>query len=193
MQDIDGLFGKYAIRNGVPYYPMTAEELAVAKDKNELEKKKKEKVAPVTWEDLAAIGSQAAASKQLPVEASNIYLVCCSCQQSAEGINNTLLEDYKGNVAVLRAPTLLDLIGPTWQSFPLFHEVHARSIAVSLLAPCTDWYCYVCSCTSSSSNSSSRRSKSCNTSTRKSSNELVVLFNIKSKLLHYRPLSELSV
>ena len=153
MQDMDGLFGMYSIRNGVPYYPTTAAELAAMKaKKKEQEKKKKkkeeeDKIAMVTFNELAAMPMERPSAKQLLVQASNIYLVCCSCQPSAKGINGTLRQKYKDKVAVLRAPDVMELIGPMWQTFPLFYEVRWCELdhIFSLLAPCTYWWLYLCS------------------------------------------------
>jgi len=136
MQDMDALFGWYSIRNGKPYYPVTTKE----PDAMQLKKKKKTAIMPSN--ELDAMPMEQPSAKQLPVEASNIYLVCCSCQPSAEDINGSL-SDYKEKVAVLRAPEVMTLIGPTWRTFPLFYEVrwceldHISRISHTVLTGCT--------------------------------------------------------
>jgi len=144
MQDMDRLFGRYSIRNGKPYYPRTTAELELMK----LKKEQEEKIELVSLSELAAKPMEAPSAKQLPVEASNIYLVCCSCQPSAKDINEKLSSEYKKKVGVLRAPNLMELIGPTWRTFPLFYKVRWCELdhIFSLLAPCTYyWWLHVCS------------------------------------------------
>jgi len=148
MQDMDALFGWYSIRNGVPYHLRTTAELELMKlKKNEQEEDKEEKIAMVTFNELDKMRMKRPSTKQLPVEASNIYFVCCSCQPSADDINGKLSSEYMKQVYVMRARNLMELIGPMWQAFPMFYEVRwcERDHIFSLIAPCTYWWLYVCS------------------------------------------------
>ena len=148
MQDMDELFGMYSIRNGKPYYPTITGELDTMKlKKNEQEEDKEEKIAMVTFNELDKMPMGQPSAKQLPVEASNIYFVCCSCQPSADDINGKLSSEYMKQAYVMRARNLMELIGPMWQAFPMFYEVRwcERDHIFSLLAPCTYWWLYVCS------------------------------------------------
>ena len=139
---MDGLFGRYAIRSGVPYEPKTAQEKKFLETKRMMMKKKKEEddgeqqatVALVSFEELATMPTQATSNKQLDVEPENIYLLCVSHQQFAEGIRESVRHNM-GKVNVLPSRELMNLIGPMWRSFPLFRKVRANSKLILVLEP----------------------------------------------------------
>ena len=137
---MDGLFGRYAIRSGVPYEPKTAQEKKFLETKRMMMKKKKEDgeqqatVALVSFEELATMPTQATSSKQLDVEPEDIYLLCVSHQQFAEGIRESVRHNM-GKVNVLPSRELMNLIGPMWRSFPLFRKVRANSKLILVLGP----------------------------------------------------------
>mgnify|MGYP007097011392 CR=1 FL=1 len=142
MQDMDGLFGRYSVRSGVPYESKTAQEKKFLETKRMMMKKKKQKddgeqqatVALESFEELATMPTQATSNKQLDVEPENIYLLCVSHQHVAEGISEIVRQNM-GKVKVLPSRSLMNLIGPMWRSFPLFRKVRANSKLILVLEP----------------------------------------------------------
>jgi len=138
---MDGLFGRYSIRSGIPYEPKTAQEKKFLETKRMMQKKKEEDdgeqqatVALVSFEELATTPTQATSRKQLDVEPEDVYLLCVSHQQFAEGIRESVRQNM-GKVNVLPSRELMNLIGPMWCSFPLFRKVRANSKLILVLGP----------------------------------------------------------